>query len=146
MYNIKDEYERIVEHLHDCSRKAKSFKTTKRRLSPETLELVRQRGAAQAADNHELTFEKWRGTEKVIQDFYSDLFDSHLRLAPHYLDSWTHEHFIPNVFPSKVRHAIMSVKNLTLPGPKRIKSEHLKNAPPVLINTGEAPVMEVLDN
>ncbi|KAK6761358.1 hypothetical protein RB195_022427 [Necator americanus] len=39
MDNIDDEYERLVEHLEDCTRKAKSFETTKRRMSSETLEL-----------------------------------------------------------------------------------------------------------
>ncbi|KAK6756648.1 hypothetical protein RB195_014833 [Necator americanus] len=51
MDNI-DESERLVEHLHDCTREAKSSETTKRHLSTETLELIRQRGVAQAAGNH----------------------------------------------------------------------------------------------
>ncbi|ETN71748.1 hypothetical protein NECAME_14107 [Necator americanus] len=55
MNNIDKEYDRLVEHLHDCAKKAESFKTTKRRLSLETLELIRQRGAARAAGNQELT-------------------------------------------------------------------------------------------
>ncbi|ETN70010.1 hypothetical protein NECAME_00958 [Necator americanus] len=55
MDNIDDEYKRLVEHLHDCTSKAKSFKTTKKRLSPKTPELIRQRGAARAAGNQELT-------------------------------------------------------------------------------------------
>ncbi|KAK6762106.1 hypothetical protein RB195_022992 [Necator americanus] len=37
MDNVDDEYERLVEHLHDCTSKAKSFKTTKSPLSPKTL-------------------------------------------------------------------------------------------------------------
>ncbi|KAK6763624.1 hypothetical protein RB195_024081 [Necator americanus] len=57
MDDIDDEYERLVEHLHDCTKKARSFKTTKRRLSPKTLEQIRQRGAARAAGNQELTSE-----------------------------------------------------------------------------------------
>ncbi|ETN74573.1 hypothetical protein NECAME_12900 [Necator americanus] len=55
MDNIDDEYERFVEHLHDCTRKAKSLKTIKRCRSPKTLELMRQRGHARAAGNQELT-------------------------------------------------------------------------------------------
>ncbi|ETN83393.1 endonuclease/exonuclease/phosphatase family protein [Necator americanus] len=43
---MDEEYDRLVEHLHDCAKKAESFKTMKRRLSLETLELIRQRGAA----------------------------------------------------------------------------------------------------
>ncbi|KAK6731161.1 hypothetical protein RB195_007556 [Necator americanus] len=57
MDNIDEEYDRLVEHLHDCAKKAESFKTTKRRLSLETVELIRQRGAARAAGNQELTSE-----------------------------------------------------------------------------------------
>ncbi|KAK6761833.1 hypothetical protein RB195_022790 [Necator americanus] len=48
---IGEEYDRLVEHLHDCTKKTESFKATKRRLSLETLELIRQRGAARAAWN-----------------------------------------------------------------------------------------------
>ncbi|ETN84261.1 hypothetical protein NECAME_06949 [Necator americanus] len=55
MDNIDEEYDRLVEHLRDCAKKAESSKTTKRRLSLETLELIRQRGAARAAGNQELT-------------------------------------------------------------------------------------------
>ncbi|KAK6744931.1 hypothetical protein RB195_011569 [Necator americanus] len=53
--NIDEEYDRLVEHLHDCTKTAKSFKTTKRRLPLKTLKLIRQRGAARAAGNQELT-------------------------------------------------------------------------------------------
>ncbi|KAE9421094.1 hypothetical protein Angca_008785, partial [Angiostrongylus cantonensis] len=42
---------------------------------------------------------------------------------------------VPPVLPSEIRHAITSVKNRTAPGPERIKSEHLKNLPPVLVST-----------
>ncbi|KAK6756295.1 hypothetical protein RB195_014602 [Necator americanus] len=49
MDNIDEEYDRLVRHLHDCAKKAESFKTTKRRLSLETLKLIRQRGATRAA-------------------------------------------------------------------------------------------------
>ncbi|KAE9413032.1 hypothetical protein Angca_006282, partial [Angiostrongylus cantonensis] len=35
----------------------------------------------------------------------------------------------------EIRHAISSVKNRTAPGPERIRSEHLKNLPPVLART-----------
>ncbi|KAK6764910.1 hypothetical protein RB195_025012 [Necator americanus] len=140
--NIDEEYDRLVKHLRDCAKKAESSKTTKRRLSLETLELIRQRGAARAAGNQELTFVLARfcreaikedlkerraevlaeaaevrksiryarrdfasrktrmtalrnpkgtaiasrkGIEKIIYDFYSDLFDSHVHLPPHHL-------------------------------------------------------------
>ncbi|KAK6762952.1 hypothetical protein RB195_023600 [Necator americanus] len=51
MDNINEEYDRLVEHLHDCAKKAERFKTTKGRLSLETLELIRQRRAARTAGN-----------------------------------------------------------------------------------------------
>ncbi|KAK6756812.1 hypothetical protein RB195_014938 [Necator americanus] len=74
-----------------------------------------------------------RGMEKIIYDFYSDLFGSHVHLLPHHLREGGH--VIPKVLPVEIRHAIMSVTNRTAPGPDRIKPEQLKNLPPVLINT-----------
>ncbi|KAK6726447.1 hypothetical protein RB195_004642 [Necator americanus] len=50
MENVDEEYD----YLHDCAKKAESFKTTKRRLSLETLELIRQREEAHATRNQEL--------------------------------------------------------------------------------------------
>ncbi|KAK6765513.1 hypothetical protein RB195_025430 [Necator americanus] len=44
-------------------------------------------------------------------------------------------HPVEEALPSKVRHAIMPVTNRTALGPDRIRPEHLKNLPPVLINT-----------
>ncbi|KAK6752703.1 hypothetical protein RB195_003864 [Necator americanus] len=165
MDNIDEEYDRLVEHLHDCAKKAESFKTIKS-LSLETLELIRQRGAARAAGNQELTSElarlcretikedlkerraevlakaaeagksiryarrdfasrktrmtalrnpkgttiaSRRGVEKIIYDFYSDLFDSHVHLPLHHLRE--NGQVIPEVFPCEIRHAIMSVRN-----------------------------------
>ncbi|KAK6763712.1 hypothetical protein RB195_024151 [Necator americanus] len=140
--NIDGEYERLVEHFQNCAMKAKSFKTTKRRLSLETLDLIRQRRRSRAASNQELMCQLrrlWReatkktlkreeqkcwlklqrrdrafvmpvetssiekqqcllsgsqmqqlqhrkgGMEKVIQDFYSDLFDTHVHLPLYHL-------------------------------------------------------------
>ncbi|XGW34777.1 hypothetical protein V3C99_018637, partial [Haemonchus contortus] len=37
--NIDEEYDRLVEHLHDCARRAESLKDVKKRLSSKTLEL-----------------------------------------------------------------------------------------------------------
>ncbi|KAE9412468.1 hypothetical protein Angca_010158, partial [Angiostrongylus cantonensis] len=42
---------------------------------------------------------------------------------------------VPPVLPSKILHAISSVKNRTAPGPGRIRSEDLKNLSPVLLET-----------
>ncbi|KAK6752522.1 hypothetical protein RB195_003753 [Necator americanus] len=59
---------RLVEHLHDCAKKAESFKTTRKRLSLETLELIRQRGAARATGNQELTFKLARLCREAIKE------------------------------------------------------------------------------
>ncbi|KAK6749609.1 hypothetical protein RB195_001926 [Necator americanus] len=74
-----------------------------------------------------------KGVEKIIYDFYSDLFDSHVHLLPHHLRE--DGQVIPEVLPSEIRHVLLSVRNRTIPGPDRIKPEQLKNLPPVLINT-----------
>ncbi|KAK6749273.1 hypothetical protein RB195_001711 [Necator americanus] len=169
MDNIDEEYDRLVEHLHDCAKKAESFKTTKRCLSPselarlcreaikEDLKETRAEVLAEAAEagksiryaRRDFVSRKTRmtalrnpkgtaiasrgGMEKIIYDFYSDLFDSHVHLPPHCLRE--DGQVIPEVLPSEIRHAITSVRNRTAPGPDRIRSEHLKNLPPVLINT-----------
>uniref|UniRef100_A0A0K0DQ72 Transcriptional regulator n=1 Tax=Angiostrongylus cantonensis TaxID=6313 RepID=A0A0K0DQ72_ANGCA len=48
--------------------KAESSKVTKRRLSPETLEVVRQRGFARAAGNSELTPELAKQCTQAIKE------------------------------------------------------------------------------
>ncbi|KAE9412281.1 hypothetical protein Angca_007165, partial [Angiostrongylus cantonensis] len=55
--NVDEEYDRLVEHFDVSAMKAESSKVTKRRLSPETLELIRQRGIARGAGNRQLTSE-----------------------------------------------------------------------------------------
>ncbi|KAK6756151.1 hypothetical protein RB195_014502 [Necator americanus] len=40
MDSIDKEYDRLVQHLHDCKRKAQSSKTTKRSLSSEIIEQI----------------------------------------------------------------------------------------------------------
>ncbi|RCN49221.1 hypothetical protein ANCCAN_04636 [Ancylostoma caninum] len=49
--NIDEEYVRLVQHLRDSAKSAEGSRVTKTRLSYETLELIRQRGAARAAGN-----------------------------------------------------------------------------------------------
>uniref|UniRef100_A0A0K0D1V8 Reverse transcriptase domain-containing protein n=1 Tax=Angiostrongylus cantonensis TaxID=6313 RepID=A0A0K0D1V8_ANGCA len=74
-----------------------------------------------------------KAMEKIIYEYYSDLFDSHV-YPPSYKireDGYV----VPAVLHSEIRHAISSVKNRTAPGPDRIRSEHLKNVPPVLVST-----------
>ncbi|KAK6763687.1 hypothetical protein RB195_024132 [Necator americanus] len=74
-----------------------------------------------------------RGMEKVIHNFYSDLFDSHIHLPPHHLREYGY--VIPRVLPSEVQHAIMLVKNRASLDPDRINPEHLNYLPPVIIST-----------
>ncbi|KAK6763290.1 hypothetical protein RB195_023845 [Necator americanus] len=71
--------------------------------------------------------------KKVDHHFCSDLFDSHVHLPPHHLreDGLV----TPEVLPSEVRHAIMSVKNRAPLGLDRNKPEHQKCLPPLHINT-----------
>ncbi|KAK6761880.1 hypothetical protein RB195_022827 [Necator americanus] len=68
MDNIDEEYDQLVEHLHDCAKKVESFKTTERCLSLETLELIRQRGAARAAGNQDLMSELARLCREAIEE------------------------------------------------------------------------------
>ncbi|WKY03173.1 hypothetical protein Q1695_016459 [Nippostrongylus brasiliensis] len=188
--NIDEEYNRVIAHIRDCVQVAESPKNTRKRLSYETLELIRQRGVARtegdylqtselaklyreaikenlkerrvaalvdAADacksirnarrgliNYKTTMtavlrpdgtltSSIRAIEKVIHDFYSDLFDSHVHLPEYPIPN--DGHVIPAVLPSEIRHVISSMKNRTAPGLDRIRSEHLKTLPPVLINT-----------
>ncbi|KAE9413784.1 hypothetical protein Angca_007811, partial [Angiostrongylus cantonensis] len=42
---------------------------------------------------------------------------------------------VPPILLPEIRHAISSVKNRTALGPDRMRSEHLKNLPPVLVST-----------
>uniref|UniRef100_A0A7I4YD72 Reverse transcriptase domain-containing protein n=1 Tax=Haemonchus contortus TaxID=6289 RepID=A0A7I4YD72_HAECO len=188
--NIDEEYDRLVEHLLDCARRAESLKDVKERLSSKTLELIRQLGIARATGNHQQTSElaklcreaikedlkerravvmdeaaeagksirkarrnfasyktkttslhrsdgtvtaSRRAMEKVIYDFYSDLFDSHVYMPTCHLRQ--DGYVVPSVLPSEIRHAITSMRNGTAPGPDRIKAEHLKTLPPVIVKT-----------
>ncbi|KAK6737547.1 hypothetical protein RB195_019946 [Necator americanus] len=151
--------------FHDCAKKAESSKTTKRRLSLETLELIRQRAAARAAGNQELTSELARlcreaikedlkerraevlaeaaEAEKSIRYARRDFASRKTRMTAlrnqpiHLPPHHLREdgHIIPEVLPSEIRHVITSVRNRTAPSPDRIKPEQLKNLPPVLNNT-----------
>ncbi|VDM60943.1 unnamed protein product [Angiostrongylus costaricensis] len=70
---------------------------------------------------------------KIIHEYYSDLFDSHVHLPPYEIKE--DGYVIPPVLPSEIRHAISSVKNRAAPSTNRIRPECLKNLPPVLVNT-----------
>ncbi|KIH53870.1 hypothetical protein ANCDUO_15989 [Ancylostoma duodenale] len=66
--NIDEEYDRLVQHLRDSARKAEGSRSTKRRLSYETLELIRQRGVARAAGNYQLTSELAKRCRGAIKE------------------------------------------------------------------------------
>ncbi|RCN51700.1 hypothetical protein ANCCAN_02060 [Ancylostoma caninum] len=70
---IDKEYDRLVQHLRDSAKKAEGFRATKRRLSYETLELIRQRGAARAAGNYQLTSELAKRCREAIKEDLKDL-------------------------------------------------------------------------
>ncbi|EPB76240.1 hypothetical protein ANCCEY_04657 [Ancylostoma ceylanicum] len=67
-YNNDLEYERLIKHLCDSAKRAENWRTTKRRLSHETLELIRQRGAARAAGNYQLTSELAKRCREAIRE------------------------------------------------------------------------------
>ncbi|KIH43700.1 hypothetical protein ANCDUO_26289, partial [Ancylostoma duodenale] len=66
--NIDEEYDRLVQHLCNSAKKTEGSKTTKRSLSYETLELIRQHGAARAADNYQLTSEIAKRCREAIKE------------------------------------------------------------------------------
>ncbi|KAK6764633.1 hypothetical protein RB195_024814 [Necator americanus] len=78
-----------------------------------------------------------RGMEKFIYDFYSDLFDSHvLHLPSHHLRE--DGQVIPEVLPSEIRHAVMSVRSRTVLSSDRTIPEHLKNLSSTQQHSGDA--------
>ncbi|KAK6756076.1 hypothetical protein RB195_014455 [Necator americanus] len=68
MDSIDAEYDRLVEHLHDYTRKARDSKIDLRRVSLETLGLIRQRGAARTAGNKEITSELERFCRDAVKE------------------------------------------------------------------------------
>ncbi|RCN53797.1 hypothetical protein ANCCAN_00291 [Ancylostoma caninum] len=66
--NIDEEYDRLVQHLHDSAKSAEGLRVTKRQLSYETLELIRQRGAARAAGNYQPTSELAKHCREAIKE------------------------------------------------------------------------------
>ncbi|EYC26583.1 hypothetical protein Y032_0010g847 [Ancylostoma ceylanicum] len=105
--NIDEEYERLIQHLRDSAKKAESSRTTKRRLSLTKMTALRRPDGTTSSSR--------RVVEKVIYDFNSELFDSHVHLPPCHLRE--DGYVIPSVLPSEVRHAIKSAKNLQRPVP-----------------------------
>ncbi|XP_054995955.1 uncharacterized protein LOC129405016, partial [Sorex araneus] len=74
-----------------------------------------------------------RAMERVIHDFYLDLFNSHVHLPTYQIPQAGY--VVPNVLPSEIRQVILSVKTCIAPGPEKVRPEHLKNLLLVLINT-----------
>ncbi|EYC15252.1 hypothetical protein Y032_0037g3415 [Ancylostoma ceylanicum] len=66
--NIDEEYEQLIQHLRDSAKKAEGSRITNRRLSHDTLELIRQHEAARAAGNYQLTFELARRCREAIKE------------------------------------------------------------------------------
>ncbi|KAK6764968.1 hypothetical protein RB195_025052 [Necator americanus] len=66
------EYDRLVEHLHNYTKKAESFKTTKRHLSLEILELSCHRRATRAAKDKEPTSGLARLCGEAIKEGFKD--------------------------------------------------------------------------
>ncbi|RCN39361.1 hypothetical protein ANCCAN_14698, partial [Ancylostoma caninum] len=66
--NIDEEYDWLVQHLRDSAKSAEGLRVTKRRLSYETLKLIRQRGAARAADDYQLTSELAKQCREAIKE------------------------------------------------------------------------------
>ena len=66
--NIDEKYDWLIQHLHVSAIRAECSKATKRRLSPGTLELIRQRGIARAEGNHQLTSELAKLCRKAIKE------------------------------------------------------------------------------
>ncbi|RCN49099.1 hypothetical protein ANCCAN_04844 [Ancylostoma caninum] len=64
--NIDEEYDLLVQHLRDSAESAEGSRITKRRLSYEALELVRQRGAARG--NYQLTSELAKRCKEEIKE------------------------------------------------------------------------------
>ncbi|KAK6748323.1 hypothetical protein RB195_001131 [Necator americanus] len=98
MDNIDEEYDRLVEHLHDCANQAESSKTTKRRLSLETLELIRQRGTARAAENQEFTSVLARLCREAIKE---DLKERRAEMLAEAVEAGKSIRYAPRDFASR---------------------------------------------
>ncbi|KIH47082.1 hypothetical protein ANCDUO_22862 [Ancylostoma duodenale] len=62
--NNDEEYDRLVQHPRDCAKSADDSRSTKERLSYETLELIRQCEAVRATSNHHQLSSSQNGAEK----------------------------------------------------------------------------------
>uniref|UniRef100_A0A0K0D8G8 V-type ATP synthase subunit D n=1 Tax=Angiostrongylus cantonensis TaxID=6313 RepID=A0A0K0D8G8_ANGCA len=132
--------------------KAESSKVAKRRLSPETLELIRQRGLVRAAGNRELTSELAKQCRQAIKEDLKErraavmveagearksIRKAHRSFANYKIKMIALRRLNGTVTASrKAKEKIITeVKNRIAPGPDKIKSEVLENPQPVLVNT-----------
>ncbi|KAK6761557.1 hypothetical protein RB195_022577 [Necator americanus] len=92
MDNIDEELDRLVEHLRDCTRKERRAEVLAE--AAEVGKIIRYASRDFADCKSKMTsilnpkgttISSRRDMEKIIYDFYSDFFDSHVHLPPHYL-------------------------------------------------------------
>uniref|UniRef100_A0A7I5EE19 Reverse transcriptase n=1 Tax=Haemonchus contortus TaxID=6289 RepID=A0A7I5EE19_HAECO len=67
-FHIEEEYNWLVEHIHDRARNAESLQVARSRLPSKTLELIRQRGIARATGNHQHTSELAKLCREAIKE------------------------------------------------------------------------------
>ncbi|VDM55743.1 unnamed protein product [Angiostrongylus costaricensis] len=123
--------------------KAESSKVTKRHWFPETLELKRQRGIERGAGNREQTSELGKHCRPAIKEDLKKRRVAVMIEAAEAGKSIRKAHRSFANYKTKmialrrpeIRRAISLVKNRTAPGPDRMRPEHPKNLPPVLVNT-----------
>ncbi|VDO95727.1 unnamed protein product [Heligmosomoides polygyrus] len=135
--SIVHEYDRFILHLLDNAEGADSLKTTKKRLPSETLELKdlmerRAQAFAKAAEAR-LSIHNAYGSFVNIKTTMTARPDG--TLVPSRRTMEEHGCVVPDVLPSEIRRAISSVRNRTARCPDTISAEHLKDFPPVLLNT-----------
>ncbi|VDM64793.1 unnamed protein product [Angiostrongylus costaricensis] len=73
-----------------------------------------------------------RTMEKIIHEYYSDLFDSHVHLPSYEIKKGGYA--VPPVLLSEIQHTIPSVNSRTARGLDSMKPKRLRNLPPVLVN------------
>ncbi|EYB87355.1 hypothetical protein Y032_0265g680 [Ancylostoma ceylanicum] len=101
----EDLKERRAAVLAEAAEAGRSIRNTRRDFANRKTKMTALR------HSDETTSSSGRVIQKVIYDFYSDLFGSHVHLPPYHLRE--DGYVIPSVLPSEVRHAIRSVKNRT---------------------------------
>ncbi|KAK6749472.1 hypothetical protein RB195_001839 [Necator americanus] len=109
----EDLKERRAEVLAEAAEAGKSIRYARRDFASSKTRMTALRNLKGT------TIASRRGVENIIYEFYSDLFDNHVHLPPHHLRE--NGHVIPEVLPSEIRHAIMSVRGRTEPGENKTR-------------------------